>query len=113
MKSKILYIERKGTDTPEDARIGRMSIASFSRVITYQGKQYQPHIDRQAHANYYEVGTGNWYWISHCQKDGMDSLLPRTVNIDDDVRQEYWNTIRRQPDQLSQKQYRSPGKQHQ
>jgi hypothetical protein len=110
MKNKIMYIEPKGTGQPEAARVGRMTMASFSRVVTYQGKQYHPHVDRDSQANYYEIGTGHWYWISHCQKEGADSLTPRQVNIDDDVQQEYWVKIRRQPEMAGNPNFQCQGK---
>ncbi len=110
MKHKIMYMETKGAEHQGDARVGRITQTTFSRVIHYRGKQYQPHKDKSVHANYYEVGTGAWYWITHCQKDGMDSLEPCTVNIDEDARQEYWEKIRKSPDKASQTQYQSPGK---
>src|SRR5580765_5381069 len=100
MKHKIMYLERKGAETSGEARIGRTTQTTFSRVIHYNGKQYQPHKDKSVHANYYEVGTGAWFWISHCQKEGMDSLEPRMVTIDDDTQKEYWEKIRRSPDQV-------------
>lgn len=110
MKEKIMYLEQKGAETGTEARIGRVKMATFSRIISYKGKQYQPHKARDAHANYYEIGTGTWFWITHCQKDGMDSLEPRTVIVDDDVQQEYWEKIRLQPESVGKTRYQSPGK---
>lgn len=110
MKSKIMYMERKGDDSSAEARVGRMSIASFSRIISYKGKSYRPFIDRETNANYYDDVSGGWYWFSHCQKEGIDSLDPRTVTIDDDVKKEYWEKIRRIPDQSQVESYHSPGK---
>ncbi len=110
MKQKIMYMEQKGTSTLGEARIGRMTLSKSSAVISYKGKKYHPHKDRATHANYYEEGTGTWYWITHCQKDGMDSLEPCTVHIDDDVQKEYWETIRRTPQQSDHSRYQSPGK---
>lgn len=49
--------------------------------------------------NYFEVASGEEYWISGCKKDGSDRLygerLP--IHVDDDVRIEYWTKIRRLP----------------
>jgi hypothetical protein len=46
------------------------------------------------------VETGNEYWISGCRKDGADRLYNEadSVYIDDDVREEYWTTIRGAPE---------------
>jgi hypothetical protein len=43
------------------------------------------------------VETGDKYWISGPRKDGQDRLYPqstRLIEIDEDVRAEYWKTIR-------------------
>ena len=51
-------------------------------------------------ANYYDVETGEQYWISGCHRDGADRLYTSNlpVEIDEDVRDEYWTSIRgRQP----------------
>jgi hypothetical protein len=50
-------------------------------------------------SNYYDVETGDEYWISGPRKDGGDRLYgePIPVEIDDDVREEYWTQIRRLP----------------
>jgi hypothetical protein len=56
-------------------------------------------------SNYYELETGDEYWISGPRKDGTDRLyspqgLP--VKIDDDVREEYWTAIRGEPSRAAQ-----------
>jgi hypothetical protein len=109
MPSRIMYMECKGIE-PGEARIARVSISQFNRVISYQGRTYQPHTDRGNRANYYEVGSGTWYWFANCQKDGMDSLEPKTVIIDEDVQKEYWEQVRKCPDKVGTLSYQSPGK---
>ena len=109
MPSRIMYMECKGME-PGEARIGRVSISQFNHTVHYQGKTYQPHTDRSNKANYYEVGSGVWYWISNCQKDGMDSLEAKTVSIDDDVQKEYWEKVRKSPAQVGTSTYQSTGK---
>lgn len=111
MSSRIMYMEYKGSDNTGEARIGRVSISSFNHTVHYGDKIYQPHTDRSNKANYYEVGSGAWFWISPCQKQGLDSIEPRKVIIDNDVQEEYWKTIRRAPDQVGTLTYQSPGKQ--
>jgi hypothetical protein len=49
-------------------------------------------------ANYCDVETGDQYWISGCKKDGTDALYSTTIEIDEDVREEYWTTIRNKPE---------------
>ena len=55
-------------------------------------------------ANYFDVETGDEYWISGCKKDGTDRLYNEAdpVEIDDDVREEYWTEIRQAPERKDQ-----------
>jgi hypothetical protein len=50
-------------------------------------------------SNYYDIETGEEFWISGPRKDGADRLYgePAAVEIDDDVREEYWTEIRGRP----------------
>ena len=44
--------------------------------------------------------TGDEFWISGPRRDGKDRLYPQStqpVEIDDDVRQEYWLKVRGLP----------------
>ena len=47
-------------------------------------------------SNYYDIETGEQYWISGCIKDGTDRLYGERVPIEiyEDVREEYWTKIR-------------------
>ena len=49
------------------------------------------------------------YWISGPRKDGQDTLYPGLVEIDDDVREEYWRTIRSMPENAGLTAFRSLG----
>jgi hypothetical protein len=51
-------------------------------------------------AKYFKVDTGEQYWISGPRKDGSDRLYGERVpvEIDDDVRDEYWTEIRGTPE---------------
>lgn len=46
------------------------------------------------------MDSGDHYWISGCKKDGSDRLYGERIpiQIDDDVREEYWKEIRNLPD---------------
>jgi hypothetical protein len=54
--------------------------------------------------------TRVWYWISRCRADGQDTLYPGIVEIDGDVREEYWLTIRNLPAKVNVTSFRSEGK---
>jgi len=48
-------------------------------------------------ANYFDVETGERFWISGPRKDGQDRLYSDSsalVEIDPDVAEEYWREIR-------------------
>lgn len=93
-----MYIEKKIGLTGE-AWIGRVEYSKTGKSIYYKGKTFLTLAGRGFKSNYIEVKTGVEYWISGCRKDGKDRLygerLP--INIDDDVREEYWIKIRNLP----------------
>lgn len=109
MQSRIMYIECKGPGITGHARIGRVTVTKFSRAINYRGKSYQPHSDRGKKANYYEVETGIWYWITSCRNNGLDTLEPQLIEIDEDVQQEYWLGVRKLPANVGSLSFQSPG----
>jgi hypothetical protein len=95
MKSRIMYIEYKGDGLTGPARIGRVTFSKTGQTIYYGGKQFRR--SKSGYKwNYYDVETGEHYWISGPKKDGSDRLygerLP--IEIDEDVREEYWREIR-------------------
>ena len=48
--------------------------------------------------NCIELSTNEEYWISGCKKDGTDTLYAiQAIEIDEDVREEYWTMIRNKP----------------
>lgn len=97
MRSRIMYIESKADGLSGPARIGRVSFSQTGRSIYYRGRTFQSLSGRGFKANYFDVATGEYYWISGCKKRGGDSLYGNTVEIDEDVREEYWATIRKMP----------------
>lgn len=100
MQTRIMYIERKAGSLTGEARIGRVDFSKNRKTLRYRGKQFRSLHGSGFKANYYEVETGEEYWISGCHRDGMDRLYGERVPvyIDDDVREEYWTEIRRQPE---------------
>jgi len=61
-------------------------------------------------ANFFDVETREHYWISGCKKYGSDALYSTRVEMDDDVRDEYWITIRKQPELRGTSSFRCAGK---
>lgn len=96
-RSRIMYIEDKSQGLNGPARIGRVYFSSSGRSLTYRGQSFRKTTMGGAKANYFDIETGADYWISGPHKDGRDRLYgqsTRPVEIDDDVREEYWRDIR-------------------
>ena len=96
MKTRIMYIESKAEGLTGSARIGRVRFSKRGKTIYYDGKSFQSLEGRGFKANYYDLESGEHYWISGCKRDGSDRLYGERVpvEIDDDVREEYWTEIR-------------------
>jgi hypothetical protein len=107
MKSRIMYIELKTRDGDMwdgPARIGRVSFNRTGKTLTYRGKRLQKG-GTASGANYHDVDTGEGYWISGPKKNGQDRHQRRgrgSVEIDEDVRKEYWTEIRNEPDRANE-----------
>lgn len=97
-----MYIERKDELNSDDARIGRCQFSKSGATIYYGGKEFRS-IKGGYKANYYEVESGENYWVSGCRKDGADRLYTsnKPIFIDEDVREEYWTQIRNRPSPCS------------
>ena len=105
MTTRIMYIERKAGELTGSARIGRVTFSKNRKTLFYRGNQFRSLHGRGFKANFYEVESKEEYWISGCRQDGQDRLYGerRPVEIDDDVREEYWITIRKRPENKSAK----------
>lgn len=106
-----MYIEYKGKDgIVGPARIGLVSFSKSGKTIYYRNKKLRSLRGLGFKANYCDVETGDYYWISGCSKDGHDALYNTDVQIDEDVREEYWTNIRNRPQDVSVSSYRAKGK---
>ncbi len=97
MKTRIMYIELKSAHNDDGpARIGRVSFSRSGRTIYYGGKAYQSLTGSGIGANYFELESGEQYWISGPKKNGQDRHWAGAgpVQIDPDVTAEYWREIR-------------------
>ena len=97
-KTRIMYIESKVDGLNGPARIGRVTYSKTGRTILYRGQEFIS--TRGFKVNYINANSREEYWISGPRRDGRDRLyvsnLP--VEIDEDVREEYWTDIRKRPD---------------
>jgi hypothetical protein len=97
---RIMYIECKGDGLHGSARIGRVTFSRTGATLHYGDKSFGKLGGSGFKANYFDLETSEHYWISGPRKDGTDRLyksdLP--VEIDEDVREEYWSEIRQRPE---------------
>jgi len=109
VNSRIMFIEAKeGLTGP--ARVGRVEFSKTGKTIRYRGVSLQSLKGQGFKANYFDVESGQHYWVSGPHRDGLDCLYPGIVEIDEDVREEYWMTIREMPESRHETSFRSPGK---
>ncbi|HSH60635.1 MAG TPA: hypothetical protein VK988_13545 [Acidimicrobiales bacterium] len=104
MRQRIMYIESKAGGLTGPARIGRVTFSKTGRTVYYRRRSFRSLKGSGFKANYYDVESGEAYWISGPKKDGSDRLYGERVpvEIDDDVREEYWRTVRGQPDRAGE-----------
>jgi hypothetical protein len=99
--SRIMYIECKAESLNGPARIGRVTFSKTRKSLYYKGHWFLS--IRGFKANYRRQDTFEEYWISGPRRDGKDRLYVSNipVEIDEDVREEYWSEIRKQPEMKS------------
>ncbi len=114
--TRIMYIENKGGGFEErwglqipsggeltgTGRIGRVTFSKTRKSLYYGGKSF--HRAEGFKSNYVCEETGESYWISGPKKRGGDALYATNIptEIDEDVRNEYWTEIRKQPDRVKE-----------
>lgn len=97
-----MYIESKADGLNGRGRIGLVGFSKTGKSLYYGGKTFQS-LKGGYKANYFDVETGDPYWISGPRKMGGDRLYNTPgVEIDEDVREEYWRDIRKQPSRSRQ-----------
>ncbi len=108
-KSRIMYIEPKGEGVLGGiARIGRVTYSKSERSLYYGGREFCAM--KGYKANYFDAETQEEYWISGCKRKGGDRLYSGVIEIDDDVREEYWTEIRKLPQKKAVKKFHCTGK---
>ncbi|HVF68874.1 MAG TPA: hypothetical protein VM914_14485 [Pyrinomonadaceae bacterium] len=109
-RTRIMYIERKGGGVVGPARIGRVTFSKTGSSLTYGGRHFHSLNGAGFKSNYADDETREQYWISGCHKDGADALYSTTVEVDEDVRDEYWTEIRNKPEMKEVGSFRCAGK---
>jgi hypothetical protein len=94
-QTRIMYIERKAGDISGTARIGKVTYSKSGRSLEYGGKTFIA--IKGFKSNFLDTESNEEYWISGPKRNGQDRLHGhQPVEIDDDVREEYWTKIRMQ-----------------
>ena len=96
MQDRIMFIENKsnGDGLTGPARIGRVKFSKTGKTIYYRDAELQSLKGAGYKSNYYDLNTDDEYWVSGPKKNGQDTLYPDNIYIDEDVREEYWQSIR-------------------
>ena len=92
-----MYIEDKSGGLVGPCRIGRVTFSKTGATLNYAGRAFQSLKGGGFKANYFDVETGQQFWISGPHKDGADGLYGRITqpaDVDGDVAEEYWRVIR-------------------
>ena len=104
-RSEIKYIEKKlnGQDGP--ATIGRVYFSKSGKTLYYKGQRLQSLKGSGDKANYFDVETGDYYWISSPKKDQNNRLTGgnRGVTIDSDVKEAYLDLLGQKTRTISNK----------
>jgi hypothetical protein len=88
----------EGTPAEPNDRIGRVTFSQSGKSVYYAGRTFQSLKGRGFKANYFDAETGEEFWISGCKRRGGDRLYVGVIEIDEDVREEYWLSIRQMPE---------------
>ena len=90
-RSRIMYIEDKSSGLEGPARIGRVFFSKSGKSLYYRGQIFQSLAGRGFKANYFDIHSGDHYWISGPRKDRNNRLYGGNlgVEIDSDIREEY------------------------
>jgi hypothetical protein len=108
MKARIMYIENKSDGISGPARIGRVTFSKSGKSLYYRGRRFLSGSGFKS--NYIDCESREEYWISGCKRRGGDRLYPGIIEIDEDVREEYWSDIRKEPDKKAEAVIRCLGK---
>ena len=90
-RSRVMYIECKAEGLEGPAVIGRVYFSKTGKTLYYKGLRFQSLKGAGWKANYFELESGDHYWISGPRRDRHDRLYggQLDVRIDEDVRMEY------------------------
>ncbi|WP_232781844.1 1-deoxy-D-xylulose-5-phosphate synthase [Marinicella sediminis] len=88
-------MEDKSSGIEGSARIGRVFFSKSGKTLYYRDLVFRSLKGAGFKSNYFEVTTGDEFWISGPRKDQQDRLYGgnRHVEVDEDVQAEYLQHI--------------------
>ena len=96
-ESRIMYVELKtGYADKGPAFISRLTFSKSGKSVYFHGKELRRSRGRAIQGNYFDIETGEEYWVSGVKKDGRDRHWAGSgqVQIDEDAREEYLAIIK-------------------
>ena len=96
MKS-IMFIECKSGSTVGQCSIGWVDVPTGGRFFSFGGKRLRKTKGSYKY-NCTDVETDDRYWVAAPKKNGKDTQPGKVIQIDEDVRVEYWTSIRGAPE---------------
>jgi len=75
-RSRTMYIEYKGDGLVGPARIGRVTYSKTGSTLHYGGKAFQSLKGSGFKSNYFDVATGEHYWISGAARTVLMRFTP-------------------------------------
>ena len=96
MKKRIMYIEHK-TDQSDrgNAWIGKVEFSKTGQTVYFNGRAYKKIIRGGIYGNFYDLETGDEYWISGIKKNGQDRHWAGggKVMVDKEIADEYLELV--------------------
>jgi hypothetical protein len=96
-RSRIMYVENKSGGLDCAGHIGRVYFSKTGLTLYYAGRTFRSLKGNGFKANYFDVATGEHFWISGPRKDGHVRLYGghAGVEVDPDVADAFRDLVRR------------------
>ena len=80
-----MYVENKdGNIDGVPARIGRVRFSKSGLSVFYRGREFQRLKGGGVKGNYFDVETGDEYWISGLKQDGDNRHYAKRIDVEVD-----------------------------
>jgi hypothetical protein len=92
LKRRLMYVENKNGDIDRaNARIGWVTFSKSGQTVYYRGKELAKIKGGGVRGNFFDVATGEEYWVSGVKKNGSNTHLAERIMVlvDADAQQDY------------------------